>query len=188
MTQNYRRLGLTSRLNSATGGVERLRPGAESATSTKNTLAITNAIPKEFKPTEAKVERDPETGKILRVIHPHSRANPLNDMLNSDSEDEDMADDGEEFEGFAGETSNKQEKNDIIRQLEEQAARPAEKKERTLSDREREWVGRLVAKHGENFGNMARDMKLNPMQQTPGDLKRRVGKWKAEGGALSVDA
>ncbi|CZR59185.1 related to chicken microfibril-associated protein [Phialocephala subalpina] len=183
LTQNYKRLGLTSRLNSATGGTEKLKAGTESKTSTSSKLAITNAIPKTIAPTEARVERD-ETGKIIRVIHSKSRPNPLNDPLNSESEDEEMADDGEEFEGFDGE---KTEENEIVKQLEEQASMGALPTERKQSDREKEWIERLVAKYGEDYGKMARDMRLNPMQQTPADIKRRVGKWKTKGGAVSVE-
>ena len=186
LNQNYRRLGLTSRLNSATGGIEKLRAGEVSKTSTTNKLAISNAIPKTIAPTEARVERDPETGKILRVIHPTSKPNPLNDPLNSDSEDEDMADDGEEFEGFGRDSGNKKETNDIVRKLEEQASMGAEKKARRQSDREREWIERLVGKYGEDFQKMARDLRLNPMQQTPADIRRRIEKWKASGGSASV--
>jgi nucleolar protein 16 len=186
LTQNYRRLGLTSRLNSATGGIEKLCPGTESKNSTTSKLAITNAIPKTIAPAEAKVERDPETGKILRVIHPHKKPNPLNDPLNSDSEDEEMADDGEEFEGFDGDSGHK-EKNDIVKQLEEQASMGAEKKERRQSEREREWIERLVAKHGEDYQKMARDTRLNPMQQTAADIGKRVSKWKASGASVPVE-
>lgn len=187
LTQNYRRLGLTSRLNSATGGVEKLRPGDDSKSSTTSKLAISNAIPKMITPTEARVERDPETGKILRVIHSGSKPNPLNDPLNSDSEDEEMGDHGEEFSGFDTDNGNKKESNEIVRKLEEQASMVAEKKERLQSDREREWIERLVAKHGEDFAKMARDMKLNPMQQTAADIKKRVGKWKSKGGVVPVE-
>jgi nucleolar protein 16 len=186
LTQNYRRLGLTSRLNSATGGIEKLRTGIESKSSTTSKLAITNAFPKTIAPTEARVERDPETGKILRVIHPHKRSNPLNDPLNSDSEDEAMAADGEEFEGFDGEDELK-EKNEIVRQLEEQASMEAEKVPRKQSEREREWIERLVAKHGDDYERMARDMRLNPMQQTAADIGRRISKWRASGGSVSVE-
>lgn len=184
LSQNYRRLGLTSRLNAATGGVEKLRPGSESKSSTSTKLAISNAIPKTIAPTEARVERDPETGKIIRVIHAKSRPNPLNDPLNSESEDEDMADDGEEFDGFEGE---KPVENEIVKQLEAQASMIAPPTERKQSDREREWIERLVAKHGDDYGKMSRDMKLNPMQQTPADIKRRVGKWKAKGGVVATE-
>jgi len=177
LSQNYARLGLTSRLNNPTGGTEKLRPGDASKSSTASKLSINNAMPKIFAPTEARVERDPETGKITKVIHAAKKPNPLNDILNSD--DEDMEDD---FEGF--EDDQPHEKNEIIRQLEEQAASGAERKERKQSDREKEWLQRLVGKHGEDYRKMSRDMKLNPMQQTEADIKRRVGIWKANGGVV----
>lgn len=91
---------------------------------------------------------------------------------------------GEEFEGFDGE---KEEENEIVKQLEQQASMGAPPAERKQSDGEREWIERLVAKHGEDFEKMARDRRLNPMQQTPADIKRRVKKWKAKGGVVSVE-
>jgi len=186
LTQNYRRLGLASRLNSATGGIEKLRPGNESKTSTINKLAIANAFPTTIAPTEARVERDPETGKILRVIHStSSRPNPLNDPLNSDSE-EDGDVNAEGFEGLDGEEGESKGQNEIIRRLEEQAARQPEKKERSQSEREKEWIERLVGRWGEDYAKMARDRKLNPMQQTEKDIARRVSKWKAKGGSVAV--
>ena len=192
LTQNYRRLGLTSRLNTATGGVEKLRPGETSKTSTASRLAISNAFPKTFAPLEATVERDPETGKILRVIHPKTKPNPLNDPLNSDSEDgeEDSAD-GEVFKGFDSEKNKEkrnQPQNEIIRQLEEQAASGKEKTERKQSEREREWIESLVGRHGENYSAMVRDKRLNPMQQTEADIRRRVVKWKVDRGSVGVNA
>lgn len=122
---------------------------------------------------EARVERDPETGKIIRVIHPASKPNPLNDPLNSDDEDEEMTDESEE-----------KPKNEIIALLEEQARSGKEKKDRTQSDREREWIERLVEKHADDYQRMMRDRKLNPMQQTAADIKKRVEKWKANGGEI----
>lgn len=174
LTQNYRRLGLASRLNAATGGIERLRPG-DSLTPTEARLAINNVVAKEIAPKEARVERD-ESGKIIRVIHDDSAEsrqarNPLNDPLN-DIEDK------EEFQGFDDVPSG--EKNEIVQQLEEMASRVAEKKPRKQSTREQEWIERLVNKHGDNYAKMARDMKLNPMQQTEADIRRRVTKWKNE--------
>lgn len=180
LTQNYRRLGLTSRLNSATGGVEKLpHLHSETKSSTSSKLAISNAIPKTIEPGEARVERDPETGKILRVMHSDRNPNPLNDPLNNIEDDEGM-DDGEGFEG------EKREENEIIRKLEEQARSAAPKKERKQSEREREWCERLVAQWGDEYGKMARDRRLNPMQQTEQDIRRRVGKWRSEGGVVTA--
>ncbi|PBP20500.1 putative Nucleolar protein 16 [Diplocarpon rosae] len=164
---------------------------ANCKSSTTSKLSISNAIPKQFAPTSARIERDPETGKILRVIHDGKKANPLHDPLN-DIEDAEMADDGEEFGGFDEGTGGKKKKqatNDIVRRLEAQAAMVGEKRDRTQSEREREWIERLVLAHGENFERMARDRRLNPMQQTPNDLRRRVGKWKAtQGKSVALEA
>ena len=171
LTQNYRRLGLTSRLNAATGGIEK----KASKNSTVSKLSISNAFPTALSTTEARVERDAD-GKIVRVIHSEQKFNPLNDPLMSDSEDEDMDKEYEEFEGFEGEVPAEKQGKEIIAALEEQAARPAEKKPRSQSVREKEWCARLVAKHGEDFRAMMRDRKLNPMQQTEADIKRRIGK------------
>jgi nucleolar protein 16 len=187
LTQNYRRLGLTSRLNSATGGIEKLRAGYDSKTSTTSKLAISNAIPKTIAPTEAQVERDSETGKIIRVIHAASKPNPLNDPLNSNSEDEEVVDDGEEFEGFDVRSGEKTEANPIVQQLEDMAARAPEEKPRKQSEREREWIERLVGKYGDEYKRMARDMKLNPMQQTEADIRKRVDKWRSSGGSVTQD-
>ncbi|PQE05280.1 Nucleolar 16 protein [Rutstroemia sp. NJR-2017a BVV2] len=183
LTQNYRRLGLTSRLNSSTGGIEKRQAGPESKTSTVNKLAIANAFPKALEPSEARVERDPETGKIIRVIHNEKKANPLNDPLNSDSEDEE----GGDFEGF-GDEEGSASKNEIVKMLEEQASRKGEKKERKQSEREKEWIESLVEKWGENYSAMVRDRKLNPMQQTEPDIRRRVEKWKQAGGVIPTQS
>jgi nucleolar protein 16 len=92
-------------------------------------------------------------------------------------------DEGEEFGGF--DDNEKGEKNEIVKKLEEQASMSAPKRERKQSEREREWIERLVGRWGEEYGKMARDRRLNPMQQTEGDIRRRVEKWRAEGGAVA---
>lgn len=68
---------------------------------------------------------------------------------------------------------------DVVRSLVEQARNPAPKKVRHLSEREAEWLGKLVAKHGEDTRAMARDARLNPMQQTAADIARRLKKLNA---------
>ena len=157
--------------------------GDASKTNTTSKLAISNAIPKTIEPTEARVERDPETGKILRVIHNTKKLNPLNDPLN-EIEDEEM-DEGDDFKGFDGEERGE---NPIVKMLEEQARSGKEVKLRTQSEREREWIERLVGRYGEDYGKMVRDRKLNPFQQTEGDIRRRVAKWKAKGGVVPAAA
>lgn len=169
LTQNYNRLGLASRLNAATGGTEtRL-----AASSTAKTLAITSALPTTVAPAVARVERD-ESGKIIKIIHATTkRANPLDDPLNALEDEEEDGDDA--MGGFAG----FDEKNEVVRLLEEQASRVAEKKPRKQSAREKEWCQRLAEKWGTDYKAMARDRRLNPMQQNEPDVRRRVEKWRA---------
>ncbi|KAH8663995.1 ribosome biogenesis protein Nop16 [Xylariales sp. PMI_506] len=141
---------------------------------------------------EVRVERD-ENGKIVRILR---RENPLNDPLNeldTDSEaDSEMADDGETWGGIDDDnnsSSNKKKSKkgkkssnkveaatDVVRQLEAEANRPLEKKIRGQSKGEQEWLEALVARHGDDTRAMARDRKLNPMQQTAADIARRLRK------------
>lgn len=70
----------------------------------------------------------------------------------------------------------------IVRELEEHASVEAKKKPRQQSKREEEWIANLVATYGDDYRRMVRDRKLNPMQQSEGDLKRRIRKWKERQG------
>ena len=79
-----------------------------------------------------------------------------------------------------GDVENRETANEIVRQLEEQASRVAEKKPRAQSAREKEWCASLVEKHGQNWMAMVRDRRLNPMQQTEADIKKRVSKYLAD--------
>lgn len=188
LSQNYRRLGLTARLNHATGGVEKTvrslglnDPNSSradaAANSTADKLNIVSQKPIAADVEEIEVERDPETGAILRVTREENvHDNPLNDPLNELDESE-----GEEWNGFSMVPAEKSD-NPVIRQLEEVARNGQRKAPRSQSQREAEWIERLVAKHGEDYGRMSRDMKLNPMQQTAADIKKRVKKWKSSQG------
>ncbi|KAF1918300.1 nucleolar protein 16 [Ampelomyces quisqualis] len=188
LSQNYRRLGLTARLNHATGGTEKtmallgLNDAKSSradtaADSTANALNIVSKAPQSIQVEELEVERDPDTGAILRVIgQKDEKANPLNDPLN-ELDDEDA----EEWNGFAMVPPQRQgeQPNPVIQQLEEAARNGARKAPRTQSQREAEWLESLVAKYGDDYGRMERDRKLNPMQQTEADIKKRIKKWRA---------
>ncbi|BCS00528.1 nucleolar protein 16 [Aspergillus luchuensis] len=184
LTQNYRRLGLVHRLNAPSGGSQKRATADGIQGEPEDSLYIkssTEALAKQTATSEIKVERDPETGKILRVIRGAAdeeveiagrkvkRNNPLNDPLNELSSNEIVTQPRQNASG-----------NGIVEQLERQAAQEGvavrAKKPRHQSTREQEWVTRLIEKHGDNYSAMARDRKLNPMQQTEGDLKRRIRK------------
>ena len=172
LTQNYKRLGLSSRLEAASGGVEK-RGKENQQPATADSLAIPTARNTgKLAAEEIQVEKDPKTGRILRVIRPTQDSepddNPLNDPLNEIMDVDTQT-------PISGTTN-------IISQLEKEAEeeeeRLARKRPRQQSQREEEWIARLVEKHGDDVKAMTRDRKLNPMQQTEGDIGRRVKKWK----------
>lgn len=170
------------KLNAPSGGRERLPAKDEQYPENKNSLHIRGSAKADAAKLDlgsTRVERDPETGAILRVIHDDedniefagrqlSRKNPLNDPLN-------------DIETGDGE-SNPLADSVIVQQLKQQADQEGvsvrAKKPRFQSTREGEWAQRLVEKYGDDFIAMARDRKLNPMQQSVGDLRRRINKWK----------
>ncbi|ERF72770.1 hypothetical protein EPUS_09360 [Endocarpon pusillum Z07020] len=198
LLQNYQRLGLTSRLRAATGGVEkkvkRAGPGVVGSGDGGEEEEVDKlAMPgrkrtTKLVPGEVRVERDPETGRILRVIRPESgsdglderhKRKRLDDPLNSDSgcENEDAA------TADPTRARRREPATDVVAALEAQAAEEAvqlakRKRPRQQSKREEEWIATLVAKYGDNTGAMARDRRLNPMQQTEADIGRRVMKWR----------
>jgi nucleolar protein 16 len=182
LSQNYARLGLSSKLVAPSGGVERhSRTHAPSSTANANdSLAIKSARPaKKLIPTEARVERDPTTGNILRVVSGGAdddedieEENPLNDPLN-DLE--------------ARPPPEVRASTAIVEALEAEAAEEearlaAKKQPRKQSTREEEWISKLVDKYGDDYGKMTRDRKLNPMQQSEGDIKRRARRWREKNG------
>jgi nucleolar protein 16 len=207
ITQNYNRLGLTSKLNKHTGGYERkaddseqLEAGLESRTRKRDdALSIEGAKQKAALNAlgEAKIIRDPETGAILEVIETKApNRNPLNDPLNElDSSDDEQdaklpgwatrgnqhgnIEDGE-FEGFGNDDG----KTDVVRQLEARASMPAKKYKRKQTENEVAFIEELVKKYGDNVGKMARDIKINYMQRSEGDLKKRIKTWREAGGKI----
>ncbi|KAI5288000.1 Nucleolar protein 16 [Ascosphaera aggregata] len=188
LAQNYRKLGLSASLNAPTGGTEH-RPaeaGGEVPLDPLHNLSGPNIS---AAAAEVRVERDPETGAILRVIRAEDeeievagvrrkKMNPLNDPLvdvfNAASTSTGVAPATQEERAAAT--------SEVVLQLEAQAAMEEEalkhRKPRHMSQREVEWIEKLVAKHGDNIMAMVRDRKLNPMQQTEGDIKRRLRKYR----------
>ncbi|KAL1879067.1 hypothetical protein VTK73DRAFT_7393 [Phialemonium thermophilum] len=185
LSQNYRRLGLVAKLGRPTGGVEPDLKGLDKksgspAVSAENPFAVKPAAQSAVR--EVRVERD-ASGRIVRILDP-ARDNPLNDPLrqfdsDSDSDDEPRdRSDGEEWGGIDDNKEDQQSRPGVVRELERQASRPVEKSQRHPSRGEIEWLQRLVDRYGDDTAAMARDMKLNPMQQTQADIARRLRKAK----------
>ena len=182
LAQNYKRLGLTRRLNKNTGGVEKKVSdlGAEEGPSGLEIGGTGKTIGLQL--SEAKIERDPVTGKIIRVLDETVvKPNPLNDPLNDiDSEsDEDMAYDqhGHSTNGIRAKPAG----TEVVAQLQDEAAKPEKKYKRKQPEGEKAFVRELVEKYGDDYAAMARDMKINYMQRSEGDLKRRIKKWREDG-------
>ncbi|CAH2351971.1 nucleolar protein 16 [[Candida] railenensis] len=166
LKQNYKKLGLKVKLGTSAGGSEQKvdtlseirQRNAELAKLTDITLEqIENATnPEEIPEGQARIIRDPETNEVISIIH------------------------GTKKVGLSSETN---EDSSVIKQLEEYAQKHSEiKKERKQSDRENDWCKSLYNKYGDDYEKMKWDKKLNIYQQSAGDLKRRVLKWKkAEG-------
>lgn len=154
-------------MNAYTGGTEAKTKSTAAENSRKDTLSIpTLHKSSELGMSEVKVTRDPKTGAIISVQHEKSkRENPLGDPLNdiSDFEEDKVVEDSG---------------RGIVPELVEQARYSRPKRPRMQSQREREWVERLVERWGDDLGAMVMDRKLNPQQQTEGDLKRRIAVWK----------
>jgi len=215
LEQNYRRLGLTAKLNKHTGGTEkkaedvrRMRDemaneGEGGMRKKDDALAISTVQKRKERLDvhEVRIERDPKTGAILRVVEGQEgkgrrRANPLNDPLNElDSDEEDDDDDDHEEEvrrGAAKELFDQHghvtpaaavdggddEKTEVVRQLEQEAGKVVPRRKQHQSEGERAFVVELVRKYGDDYARMARDTEINYMQRSAGDLKRRVKKWR----------
>lgn len=203
LAQNYRRLGLASRLNGHTGGVDKRSstvatsddvvavPGSEVLDIKKSQRVL------QIAPREVRIERDPNTGAILRVLDDDEnteedtidsaaakRFRPLSDPLNTLDASQNTAT-PHHPSGHVGRAGKSE--SEFLKQLEKDAARPGGKKIRKQSEREAEWCRLLYEKHGENWKAMVRDAELNVMQQSEGDLKRRIGKWMKDKDGVVVE-
>ncbi|KAF3907924.1 hypothetical protein ABW21_db0204292 [Orbilia brochopaga] len=152
LAQNYNRLGLTHRIRTATGGNEQ-RPSYTSPSEPES---------QPLGPQEARIKRAAD-GSILQIQY----SNALTHETLGYSSDDD--------EHVSKSTTTKE--TELVKALKERAA-CAETKERLQSDREIDWIRRLVEKHGDDYQAMFWDKELNIRQQSVGDIKRRVKKWK----------
>ncbi|KAL9002622.1 MAG: hypothetical protein Q9188_004457 [Gyalolechia gomerana] len=198
LSQNYRRLGLVSKLNARTGGIEKRPSSTLNPTSEKEVendpLAIANMNPTSLVPGTARIERDPETGAILRVLSDEGDGGRMKGRREWNGrvlkDDVDGFSDGGDEEGTERERVGQHDLptidaeglgggQGVVPELVLQATSTRAKKgPRKQSRREEEWVGRLVERYGDDVRGMARDKRLNPMQQSEGDIGRRVRLWK----------
>lgn len=194
LSQNYRRLGLSAKLNSSSGGVETSADdvadlattgmGMGRASTRREPLNITSATKKKLEPGSVRVVRDSE-GRIVDVLREGNGAGGgvWGQPLNGDESGEEEEEEGEE----EGEAGRRRRRAGIVPQLEEASRLEKRPRPRKQSQREVEWIATLVEKWGGDVAAMARDRKLNPMQQTEGDLRRRVRAWRTSRGTEMGD-
>lgn len=197
VSKNYRRLGIAGKLGHATGGTE-LGAGEKVDNGEGEGLvrevrvrrdkdgAIVGIVGEaetvgEVRGRTAMEERFEGRGLDCRLAQAEQGVSREYDSLRDERETGEA--DEEEFAGFADAHAPDGQipaphtnDTEVIRGLEEEAMRlkSMPKKKRRQSEREREWCRRLVDRHGGDVAAMARDAKLNVMQQSEGDVGRRT--------------
>lgn len=164
-----------SKLGHRAGGVEK-KAEKDGVTSLRNEpLAILPGTTYTQTPVaEAQLEVDPETGAPVLSKDALSRPGLPGDLLN-DLDDDDV---NEPNWGSLGRLPKQRGGTRVTALLESLAAAGVRHGPRKQSKREQEWAQRLVEKHLDDYGAMFRDPVLNPMQQSEGDIKKRVLMWK----------
>lgn len=188
LSQNYDRMGLVCKLN---------RPSNIRVQATKSLpikpsqpLSIPTSTNGATQVTEAHVTRDPETGAIVSVLgvdgieqhHNNPLQDPLNELDDSDPETLTLscaanAITGDRFAVEGEDNGCTTEATQVIREIESYSSRGVAPTQRKPSSRESQWIERLIEKHGNDYSRMSMDLKLNPMQQSTGDIRRRIRRY-----------
>ncbi|EGV59956.1 Nucleolar protein 16 [Yamadazyma tenuis] len=157
LQQNYKKLGLRAKLGHIAGGVDRPLqkysdgPKDDPATVKPEDVEQTED-PAQIPEGEARIIRDPDTNEVIKVIYGTMKGNS---------------------------TQNQKEDSEVVQELQKTALKNASiVKERVQSERESDWLTSLYEKYGDDYEKMKWDKKLNIYQQSAGDLKRRIIKWK----------
>lgn len=158
LQQNYKKLGLRAKLGSLAGGQEQKVETLSEIRAKKSTANITPSDieetedPAKIPEGEARLIRDPETNEVVKVIYGTMKV---------------------------GQPEGTETTSEVVKQLEEYAKKNSQnRRERKVSEREAEWCKSLYEKYGDDYEKMKWDKKLNIYQQSAGDLRRRITKWK----------
>lgn len=150
MFYSYARLGLLPSLNGVTGGIE-VKDEEELMENEQKSL---EELAESLSAEQGIIQRD-DAGNIINVIVGKVKTpEELAELMERDIEPVKA-------------------KTDVVRALERQAANVL-KVERHASDGEVAWAAKLVEKYGDDYEKMFRDRKLNPNQQTVGQIRRRI--------------
>ena len=189
---------MTAKLQHPTGGIEKSQKDtqpihSDSEEEAKNGVSRDEISQKKattLVPQEVSIERDPHTGAIIRIISPQDSGHKVvaHGTSQNKSAEKTTASNKSIFSEWVPDTSSDDDDSapawptgtadTVVSKLERQTGAVKGVSKRKQSARELEWLSRLEAKYGEDYARMARDMKLNPMQQSEGDIRRRFGRWK----------
>ncbi|EMR11590.1 hypothetical protein PNEG_00034 [Pneumocystis murina B123] len=148
LEQNYRELGIVLKQNKEKESPRKAEESNGFFSNKKNLLKL--------KPNEAQILRD-DQGNIIKVIY--EKQYDFDDELNEIA------------------MENTKAKTQVIEELKNKIKNNI-KFNRRPSQNEINFLNRLIELYGDNVDAMAKDIKLNPMQQTAADLRRRISKLK----------
>lgn len=162
--ENFKRLGIQSRLAGPSGGVRREvktwrelkkeREAREAAAKVSIEAIENETDPLKIPLGEARIIRDPDTNEVVQVIQ--------GTMQPADTSEPQFCI-ADELKAHALATARVEEE------------RPPDERDLLLAQR-------LTAKYGDNYRKMAWDRKLNPMYYTEEKLEKLVAKWRELGG------
>lgn len=132
----------------------------------KNNMVVNERKIPKLSAGEAFIVRD-AAGEVVEVIYGKDH------QADSDEEEEEWTG----FEDKPAEEQEQEEETETIKILQQRAERAASNPH-IQSDREISWIEQLINKHGDDIDGMFWDKELNIYQQSRGDLKRRIKKWK----------
>lgn len=183
LAQNYENLGLKAKLQTPAGGKEakydkvikkeavvdvaqKFGDDSDSDSDSENdeekNINEEDIDENDIPEGEARIIRDSE-GNVLKVIYGKKKKFDVDvdvETLKNELEQSDES------------------KTEVVKELEAYASRPIVTKERVPSSREEQWLEDLYNKHGDDYKKMFFDKKLNIYQQSEGELKRKIRKWK----------
>ncbi|KAG9284649.1 hypothetical protein G9A89_004691 [Geosiphon pyriformis] len=156
LQQNYARIGLMTSLNGVKGGVEKLYPRSVSTTDDTLSQQKVELLRKVLGPNEGIIQRD-QDGNVINVIIGRTREE-------------------EEEEVFDQVMEPTPAKTDVVKALELQAQNFG-KPETHQAEGEKAFARKCIAKYGDDYQAMFRDIKLNTYQHTATQLRKKCEKY-----------
>ncbi|RKP24281.1 ribosome biogenesis protein Nop16 [Syncephalis pseudoplumigaleata] len=159
--QNYARLGLAHRVNGVAGGTERSRALEEMlayrAADAQDLSKLDEAtLKRRLGPGRAMIKRD-DKGNIISVI------------MGTEADLDDGSEEQEEEQLAV--LSQAKAKSQLVEEMERQVAEHVPY-QRFLSPGETKWAKEVIAKYGDQYERAFRDLKLNKLQRTVGQIRQ----------------